>query len=191
MGSDRYSTYTWIGVIREVWSGILTSLFYQRKICRWYSKEIWLGFCSVPLIDMVMCLFQRLLNLCTRRRVPIFFIWLVRNPPSCCCFLFLPLNLFLRWKTGSVSDAVPTPMIGSLWCTVLTWTIFYSPKISFNLLATFLFNSFSSAWDAPLFIPRVFGSTVDFYARSGQQATWPLVYSSCNHQSCTRYLLKN
>ena len=77
-------------------------------------KRSGLGFCSAPLIDMVMCLFQRLLRLCTRRRVPIFFKRLVRNPPRCCCFLFLPLFLFKMEDTGSVGDAMPTPMIGSL-----------------------------------------------------------------------------
>ena len=77
-------------------------------------KRSRLGFCSVSLIDMVMCLFQRLLRLYTRRRVPIFFMRLVRNPPRCCFFLFLPLYLFKMEDTGSVSDAVPTSMIGSL-----------------------------------------------------------------------------
>ena len=77
-------------------------------------KRSRLEFCSAPLIDMVMCLFQRLLRLCTRFRVPIFFIRLVRNPPRCCYFLLLPLYLFKMEDTGSVGDVVPTPMIGSL-----------------------------------------------------------------------------
>ena len=76
-------------------------------------KRSRLEFCSAPLIDMVMRLFQRLLRLCTRH-VPIFFIRLVRNPPRCCCFLFLPLYAFKVEDTGSVGDAVPTPMIESL-----------------------------------------------------------------------------
>ena len=46
------------------------------------------------LIDMVMCLFQRILRLCTRRRVPIFFMRLVRNPPRCCFFSFSPFVPF-------------------------------------------------------------------------------------------------
>ena len=114
MGSDCRSTYTWIGVILEVWGGILTYRYIAvERSVGGILKRSRLGFYSAPLIDMVMCLSQRLLRLCTRLRVPIFLLRLVRNPPRC-CFLFLPLYLFKMEDTGSIGDAVPTPKIGSL-----------------------------------------------------------------------------
>ena len=120
MRSDCRSTYTWIGVILDVWGGILTYRYFTvERSVGGILKRSRLEFCSAPLIDMVMCLFQRLLRLCTRRRVPIFSIRIIHACGMCllrACHPILALyrSLVFRVRLYELETLLPSILVDTL-----------------------------------------------------------------------------